>query len=114
MNEGHSALLTVEFAEGAARDRAVGAYAAMAALGFVVGMSGGGVLTELGGWRWVFLVNVPVAVAALLPTRRVVEDSRGAQRSGPLDVVGALLAMSGVAGLLYAVSGIPASGWTSS
>jgi MFS family permease len=66
-------LLTAIFAEGEERNRAIGVYGAMAALGFVVGMVGGGVITELLGWRWVMFVNVPAALAALLvaPARRL-------------------------------------------
>jgi MFS family permease len=52
-------LLTAIFAEGEERNRAIGVYGAMAALGFVVGMVGGGVITEFLGWRWVLFVNVP-------------------------------------------------------
>src|SRR3712207_649054 len=46
-------LLTAIFAEGEERNRAISVYGAMAALGFVVGMVGGGVITEFLGWRWV-------------------------------------------------------------
>lgn len=74
------ALLTTLFAEPAERGRAIGAYGAMAALGFVVGMAGGGVITELLGWRWVFLVNLPVAAAMLVPSWRWLAESR--DRSG--------------------------------
>jgi MFS family permease len=49
-------LLTANFAAGLARSRALAAYGAMAGLGFVIGMVGGGVITELFGWRWIFLL----------------------------------------------------------
>ncbi len=106
-------LLTAAFAEGEERNRAVGVYGAMAALGFVVGMVGGGVITELLGWRWVFFVNVPVALAALLSAPAAVPESRdeGAPRS--LDAIGALTITSGLASLIYAVSEVPEGGWTS-
>jgi MFS family permease len=61
-------LLTAIFAQGEERNRAIGVYGAMAALGFVVGMVGGGVITEYLGWRWVLFVNVPVALVALVPS----------------------------------------------
>jgi len=106
-------LLTVAFAEGEERNRAIGVYGAMAALGFVVGMVGGGVITDLLGWRWVMFVNVPVALAALLITPLALPESRdeGAPRS--LDAPGAAAATLGLASLIYAVSGVPQSGWTS-
>jgi len=59
-------LLTATFAEGEERNRAIGVYGAMAALGFVIGMVGGGIITEFLGWRWVLIVNAPVALAALV------------------------------------------------
>ena len=57
-------------------NRAIGIYGAMAALGFVVGMVGGGVITEFLGWRWVLFVNVPVALAALVPAPAALPESR--------------------------------------
>jgi EmrB/QacA subfamily drug resistance transporter len=106
-------LLTAIFAEGEERNRAIGVYGAMAALGFVVGMVGGGVITEFLGWRWVLFVNVPVALAALLPTPAAVPESRHERAPRSLDLAGALTATAGLASLIYAVSEVPDSGWTS-
>jgi EmrB/QacA subfamily drug resistance transporter len=106
-------LLTAIFAEGEERNRAIGVYGAMAALGFVVGMVGGGVITEFLGWRWVLFVNVPVALAALLPTPVAVPESRNGRAPRYLDLAGALTATAGLASLIYAVSEVPDSGWTS-
>ena len=82
-------LLTAIFAEGEERNRAIGAYGAMAALGFVVGMVGG-VITELLGWRWVMFVNVPVALAALLVAPATVPGSCIFGVARFLDLPGAL------------------------
>jgi len=106
-------LLTATFAEGEERNRAVGVYGAMAALGFVVGMVGGGVITEFLGWRWVFFVNVPVALAALLPAPAAVPESRDEGAPRALDPIGALTVTSGLASLIYAISEVPEGGWTS-
>ena len=106
-------LLTATFAEGEERNRAVGVYGAMAALGFVVGMVGGGVITEFLGWRWVFFVNVPVALAALLTAPEVVSESRDEGAPRALDPIGALTVTSGLASLIYAISEVPEGGWTS-
>jgi MFS family permease len=92
-------LLTAIFAEGEERNRAIGIYGAMAALGFVVGMVGGGVITEFLGWRWVLFVNVPVALAALLPAPAALPESRNERAPRSLDLAGALTATSGL-GLL--------------
>jgi EmrB/QacA subfamily drug resistance transporter len=106
-------LLTTTFAEGEERNRAIGAYGAMAALGFVVGMAGGGVITELLGWRWVMFVNVPVALAALLPAHRAVAESRDQDAPRTVDLAGASSLVAGLASLLYAISKVPEAGWGS-
>jgi MFS family permease len=96
-------LLNSIFARGEERNRAVGVYGGMAALGFVVGMVGGGVITDLLGWRWVLFVNVPVALAALLVTPAAVPESRGEDVPHVLDVLGATVTLE-LAALIYAVS----------
>jgi MFS family permease len=106
-------LLTAIFAEGQERNHAIGIYGAMAALGFVVGMVGGGVITEFLGWRWVLFVNVPVALAALVPAPAALPESRNERAPRSLDVAGALTATSGLGLLIYAISEVPENGWTS-
>jgi EmrB/QacA subfamily drug resistance transporter len=107
-------LLTAIFVEGEERNRAIGIYGAMAALGFVVGMVGGGVITELLGWRWVLFVNVPVAVAALMPAPAVLPESRNERAPRSLDLAGALTATLGLGSLIYGISEVPENGWMSS
>jgi MFS family permease len=106
-------LLTATFAEGEERNRAIGVYGAMAALGFVVGMVGGGVITEYLGWRWVLFVNVPVALATLVPSPAALAESRDERAPRSLDLAGALTATSGLGLLIYAISEVPENGWTS-
>ncbi|MDQ4085421.1 MAG: MFS transporter, partial [Actinomycetota bacterium] len=107
------ALLTATFTGVRERNRAIGAYGAMAALGFVVGMVGGGLITDLWGWRWVFYVNVPVAVVTALAGSRVLGESRESDRSTRPDVLGALTATSGLVAVIYALSSAPEHGWAS-
>jgi len=102
-------LLTSIFV-GEERNRAVGVYGGMAALGFVVGMVGGGVITDLLGWRWVLFVNVPVALLGLLLTPAAVPESRGEDVPRVLDVPGAASITLGLVALIYAVSELPGSG----
>ena len=59
-------MLTVVFAEGRERNRALGVWAAISAGGAAIGLIVGGVLTEYASWRWVLFVNVPVAVLAVV------------------------------------------------
>ena len=106
-------LLTAVFPEGEERNRAIGIYGAMAAAGFVVGMVGGGVISELLGWRWVMFVNVPVVVAAMALTPLAVPESRDEEAPRSLDVAGAASVTLGLAALIYAVSEVPERGWTS-
>jgi EmrB/QacA subfamily drug resistance transporter len=97
-------LLTSIFAGDEERNRAVAIYGGMAALGFVVGMVGGGVITDLLGWRWVLFVNVPVALVALLVTPLAVPESRGEVVARVLDVPGAATVTLGLAATIYAVT----------
>jgi len=102
-------LLTTTFRDRAGRSRALGAYGAMAGLGFVAGMVGGGVLTELSGWRWIFLVNLPIVAVTLLPVRCVPADRPDERR--PLDAAGAVAVTAGLALLVVALAAAPAHGW---
>jgi EmrB/QacA subfamily drug resistance transporter len=106
-------LVTTTFAGGEERNRALGVYGAMAALGFVVGMVLGGLLTEFLGWRWVFFVGVPVALAVLSLAPAAVPESRDEGASRVLDVPGAAMATLGLASLIYAISEVPKNGWAS-
>jgi EmrB/QacA subfamily drug resistance transporter len=79
------------------RDHALGSLGALAALSFVAGPLAGGALTELAGWRAVFVVNVPVtALIALLAWRGVPESHSVSQ---PLDVRGLVAFTIGLAAL---------------
>jgi len=106
-------LLTAIFAEEEERNRAIGIYGAMAALGFVVGMVGGGIITEYLGWRWVLFVNVPVALATLVPAPAALPESRNERAPRSLDLAGALTATLGLGLLIYAISEVPKNGWPS-
>jgi EmrB/QacA subfamily drug resistance transporter len=96
-------LLLAVFPEPAQRNRALGAWTAVAASGFVAGLILGGFITDLLGWRWVLWINVPVGLLVLtlspaLPLGR--PDAAAAD--GTLDVWGALLVASGAAMLVFA------------
>ncbi|MDN2710481.1 MFS transporter [Janthinobacterium sp. SUN118] len=96
-------LLLAVFPEPAQRNRALGAWTAVAASGFVAGLILGGFITDLLGWRWVLWINVPVGalVLALSPALPAGKPDAAAT-SGPLDVWGALLVASGAAMLVFA------------
>ncbi|TDE33146.1 MFS transporter, partial [Nonomuraea mesophila] len=69
-------LLTTAFEEGADRNRALGYWAAVGSVGAVAGQLLGGVITDLLGWRWIFLINVPIGIVTLALARRRLQDSR--------------------------------------
>ena len=75
-------IITTTFAEGPERNRALSIYTATGASGFSLGLVLGGVLTEL-GWRWTFLLPVPIALALLAVGRRVIPHDRGAALVAP-------------------------------
>ena len=93
-------LLTVVFAEGKERDRALGIWAGITAGGAALGLILGGVLTEYLSWHWVFFVNVPVAVLAVVGALRFVPESRDEDARG-FDALGAVLVTSALMALVY-------------
>ena len=95
------------------RTRALGLYGATASVGFVAGQVLGGFLVEFTSWRAVFLVNVPVGLAAVLLTPRLLGRGREQRARRRLDVPGALLITLAVASVVFAVSQGGAAGWTS-
>jgi EmrB/QacA subfamily drug resistance transporter len=106
-------LLTTLFREGPERTRALGVYGAVLSGGFVAGMILGGLLTSAAGWRWVMLVNVPVAVLAAIAAPVLLQESRAAVRVRRLDLPGALTVSLGIAALVYAISSAERAGWLS-
>jgi EmrB/QacA subfamily drug resistance transporter len=94
------------------RARGIGIWAGLATLGTTLGPYAGGWLVDHASWRWVFLLNLPLIVAALLALQRVPENS-DARRPLSLDVFGALLAVIGLASVIYALTAGSASGWLS-
>lgn len=104
-------LITTNFAEGPARNKAISIFTTFAASGFSLGLIVGGLMTSL-SWRWTFLFSVPFAVAALvLGLFFVPRDKRGAA-SGH-DFWGALTLSVGMLGLVYTVVSAPDVGWGS-
>src|SRR5919107_6435453 len=93
------------------RPKAIGIWAAVAGIGVGVGPAAGGFLLEQFDWTAVFLINVPIVVAALAATPKLVPDSRDPKQPR-LDPVGALLSTLGLAILTAAIIEAPELGWT--
>lgn len=99
LTPGSLAILQAVFAP-SERARAIGIWSGAAGIATAFGPIVGGVLIEA-SWRWVFLINVPLAVVTLAVSRRWVPETRDAGASGRFDVAGAALAVAGLAGTTY-------------
>ncbi|HXW46340.1 MAG TPA: MFS transporter [Streptosporangiaceae bacterium] len=100
-------LITTTFPEGPRRNRAMGVYAAMSIGGAAVGLLAGGVLTTYASWRWVFFVNVPIAIVVALLAPRVLGESE--RHAGRFDLPGAITGTAGLAALVYGLSSAASS-----
>jgi EmrB/QacA subfamily drug resistance transporter len=106
-------IITTSFAEGPARNKAISIYTATGATGFSLGLVLGGLMTEI-GWRWVFFLPVPVALATLIAGIRLVpRDSRTVRPSRSFDVLGAVTLTAGMLLLVFTVVEAPDAGWAS-
>jgi EmrB/QacA subfamily drug resistance transporter len=103
-------LITLMFPGAAERTRALGIWGAIAALGGTAGLVISGVLTDLTSWRWIFLINLPVAAVALVLVPRLVTESRAGRRVR-LAVPGTVLGTAGVLSLVYGLLQAGESGW---
>jgi len=106
-------IITTTFAEGPARNRALGIYTVVGASGFSLGLVFGGLLTEL-GWRATFLLPGPVSLLLVVVGVRVIpQATRSLTRLADFDLVGALSSTSALLLLVVAVVEAPTRGWTS-
>jgi MFS family permease len=103
------ALLATSFPEGEQRSRAMAAYGALAGIGTAAGLVIGGALTETLSWRYGFLLNVPIGLAAILAAPRHLDET--VRHSGRLDVPGALSSTFGAAALVFGIVHSANSGW---
>ncbi|MFE7132214.1 MFS transporter [Streptomyces sp. NPDC057638] len=104
------ALIALLFPGPEERARAFGIWGGIAALGGTMGLVISGVLTGLASWRWIFLINLPVALAAVALLPRLVPESRAVD-GGRLDVRGAVLGTGALVSLVYGLLRIGESGW---
>src|SRR5215211_3642873 len=106
-------IVTTTFRDGAERNKALGAWGAVAGAGGAAGVLLGGILTDGLGWEWVLWVNVPVAlvVAALSP--RLIAESRSESATRHFDTAGAVSVTAGLSVLVYAIVDATDAGWGS-
>src|SRR3954470_21388789 len=107
-------LLMTTFAEGRDRNLALGIYGAASGSGAAVGVLLGGVLTSYLSWSWIFFVNVPVGIAAMLLAPVLLDESRADLANRHFDVPGAVSITSGLMLLVYATTRATTDGWGAS
>jgi len=105
------ALLTTSAPDEAARNRAFALFGAVSSGGASIGLILGGLLTDVGSWRWTLFINVPLGLVVLLLVGRFVDETP--RRSGRFDLVGAASATIGAVSLVWALIGAPEHGWGS-
>ncbi|MGL6279540.1 MAG: DHA2 family efflux MFS transporter permease subunit, partial [Gaiella sp.] len=106
------AILTATFAEGRERNIALGVWGATGGFGAAAGVLLGGILTDLLSWEWIFFVNVPVGVVALILTPLWVQESRDL-RTKTFDLPGAVLITAALVVLVLGITQANEWGWGS-
>jgi EmrB/QacA subfamily drug resistance transporter len=101
------------FSEGAERNKALGIWGGVGALGGTVGLLAGGIFTTYVGWRYIFYVNVPIGVTALALAPKVVPESRAGTARRRYDPLGAVSITGALLVFVFAISQAPQVGWTS-
>jgi EmrB/QacA subfamily drug resistance transporter len=103
-------LLTTTFAEGDPRNEAMGIFASMAAIGFTTGVILGGILTSFLSWHWVFFVNVPLGILALIAGIFIIPSKVKQREEGSVDVTGAVLITASIVALIFAITRLDVPG----
>jgi EmrB/QacA subfamily drug resistance transporter len=107
------AIVTSAFPPGPRLHRAIGTWAAMNGLGGAAGVLFGGIITQEISWRWVLLINPPIAVVTVLVAYKVVSNRRHVREGQSFDLAGALTLTIGQMVLVYGVVEAGLQGWSS-
>ncbi len=93
------------------RGKALGIWSAVSVSGLALGPVIGGLLVEYTTWSWIFLINVPIGVAAFLVTSAVVSESRDESGTVATDIPGTVLITAAIAALTYGLIEAGERGW---
>lgn len=103
-------LISVTFTESRERARAFAVYGALSGGGAAIGLVMGGILTEYASWHWTLLVNVPIAIVAVILAIPYVRESR-ATGDTKYDIPGAITSTLGLVSLVYGITQAESQGW---
>jgi len=106
-------IVTTTFRDGAERNKALGAWGAVAGSGGAAGVLLGGILTDGPGWEWVLWVNVPIGLAAAAIAPVLLAESRAESATPTFDLAGAVSVTASLSTLVYGVVDAPNAGWGS-
>lgn len=106
-------MIVLLFPEPRERGAAIGAFAFTGAAGASLGQVAGGLLTDALSWHWIFLINVPIAAAAIVLSLRVLTTERGLGLRSGADAVGAMLVTAGLMATVYTIVETGRYGWLS-
>ena len=95
------------------RTRAIGVYAFVASAGGAIGLLAGGVLTQALSWHWIFFVNLPIGAITLLLSLRLLPNDRGLGFGAGADLTGAVLLVTSLMAVVYAIVEAATYGWGS-
>jgi EmrB/QacA subfamily drug resistance transporter len=101
------------FTEQADRAKAMGVFGFVASGGGTLGVLLGGILTDVLNWHWIFLVNLPIGIAVIFLSLRLLPTAGGAAMAGRLDVGGAVTVTAALMLAVYAIVNGNQKGWTS-
>jgi len=105
-------IVLVTYREGHERNTALSVWGAVASGGAAAGMLLGGIITQYLGWRWNFLVNVPVALLVIAAAWRLVPAHESEETHNELDLPGAISITGALMLLVYGLVEAPSHGWT--
>ncbi|MER7672066.1 MFS transporter [Kitasatospora sp. NPDC096128] len=106
-------MIVTLFPEPGERGRAIGAFSFVGAAGASIGQVLGGVLTQALDWHWIFLINLPLGLAAVLLAVRVLAPDHGPGLRAGADVPGAVLITAALMLGIHTIVGAGGHGWTS-
>jgi EmrB/QacA subfamily drug resistance transporter len=104
-------IISTTFPEGPERNKALGIWGALGGIGATAAWLIGGPLVDGPGWEWIFFINIPLGLAALALSPRLLRESRAALTQRSYDPAGALTITGALVLLVYALVEAPDVGW---